>query len=64
MYVVPPDAQAFFDILSPADDHENIYTLSQDGERTNAEAALAIPARYGQLLENERLRLWEFLRRL
>lgn len=64
MYVGAPDAQAFFDILSPPEGHGNICTLARDGERTNAEAALSIPTRYGQLLENERLRLSEFLRRL
>lgn len=64
LYVGTPGAQAFFDILAPVSDNGHICTLSQDGERTHAEAALSIPGQYGQLLEDERLRLWEFLRRL
>jgi len=63
LYVGTPEARAFFDVLAPTR-VEAVCQLGQSRDETNAEAALGIPAEYGQLLEREQIRLWDFLRRL
>jgi len=63
LYVGAPKARAFFDVLAPTR-VEAVCQLGQYGDGTDAEAALGIPSEYGQLLEREQIRLWDFLRRL
>jgi hypothetical protein len=63
LYLGAPEARAFFDVLAPTR-REAVCRLGQSGDQTNAEAALGIPAEYGELLECEQVRLWDFLHRL
>jgi hypothetical protein len=63
LYVGAPRPRVFFDVLAPSHSDAGCV-LGEARERTNAEAALSIPDTYGNLLENEDIRLWDFLRQL
>lgn len=62
VYVGEPRPRSFFDVLVPEADGG--YVLGEAEEKTNAEAALSIPDKYGNMLENDDVRLWDFLRQL
>ncbi len=64
LFLGTPRPHAFFHVLDADGGHELVYPLARVGNQNNAEAALAIPEEYGTLLEDEQLRLWDFLRSL
>jgi len=64
LFMQPPRPQTFFHLLAADTEDDNICILERMGEQSGAEAALAIPDRYGALLEAEQLSLWDFLRKL
>lgn len=64
LFLGAPRPHAFFHLLASDEEHESVYPLARVGNQNNAEAALAIPEEYGPLLEDEQLRLWDFLRSL
>lgn len=61
LFLQPPQPRAFFQLLAAETTDDNICVLSRMGEQSGAEAALAIPAQYGEMLEAEALRLQDFL---
>ncbi len=62
LYADVPGPPALMDVLSPDRAQGRILCLQEAGRRSAAEAALAIPEAYGELLEEEDVRLWDFLR--
>ncbi|GIV60304.1 type VI secretion system-associated protein TagF [Rhodocaloribacter litoris] len=60
----PPRAGSFALLVNPALDDDTLCDLESLGSRNAAQAALAIPARYGELLEADHLSLATFLDRL
>ncbi len=60
----PPSAGTFVYLLPAPVDGDTLCDLEHMGTQTAFEAALSIPARYGELLESESLTLREFLHRL
>lgn len=63
LYVGAPRPRALFEVLAPSHSDEG-DVLGEAKERTSVEAALSIPDTYGNMLENEGIRLWDFLRQL
>lgn len=63
LYLGDPHPRAFFDVLVPSPSDPG-GVLADTPERTTAEAALSIPDKYGNMLESESVRLWEFLQQL
>lgn len=64
LFLQPPRPRTFFHLLAADTEDDNICILERMGTQSGAEAALAIPAQYGALLEDERVTLWDFLRKL
>lgn len=64
LFMQPPRPRVFFQLLDATGDDDNICNLAQMGDQTGAEAALSIPAQYGEMLEAEALSLDDVLRRL
>lgn len=64
LYLGGPAPQALVDSLLPSRSGGRVFSLRTDGTRSPADAALSIPETYGELLEQEQIRLWDFLRRL
>lgn len=64
LFLGMPRPHVFFHLLAPDEEHESVYPLADVGGQNDAEVALAIPEEYGVLLEDEQLRLWDFLRSL
>ena len=61
LFLQPPQPRSFFQLLDAETADDNICVLSRMGEQSGAEAALAIPAQYGEMLEAEALSLQDFL---
>lgn len=64
LFMRTPRSRTFFHLLAAHTEDDNICILERMGEQSGAEAALAIPAQYGELLEAEHLTLWDFIRKL
>lgn len=64
LFFQPPPYKAFGEALATAVTGESVFDLQAAGRGEAARAALAIPPRYGQLLEDEGLSLYAFLERL
>ena len=64
LFLDAPEPTSLFGILAPSRANGQLYLLRVEGEKSPADAALSIPERYGTLLDNEQIRLWDFLRRL
>lgn len=61
LFLQSPQPRTFFQLLAAETTDDNICVLSRMGEQSGAEAALAVPAQYGEMLETEALRLQDFL---
>ena len=64
LFMDPPRPRAFSHLVMPDAESDYICDLVRMGDQNAAEAALAIPDAYGEMLETERLSLWDFLREL
>ena len=60
----PPPAKTFAYLLPASLESDTLCVLETMGAQKAALAALSIPDRYGRLLEDERLTLWDFLKQL
>ncbi|MFQ5572319.1 MAG: type VI secretion system-associated protein TagF, partial [Rhodothermales bacterium] len=60
----PPSPKTFAYLLPGHPESDTLCNLEQMGGQKAALAALSIPARYGRMLEDEQLTLWDFLRHL
>lgn len=64
LFVGPPRAGVFTHLMTPDTAQDSVFELERVGEQNAAQAALSIPVQYGELLEDEQITLWDFLRRL
>lgn len=60
----PPPPRMLAYVLDADGDGDTLCALEDMGANNAALAALAIPPHYGRLLEDDRITLWDFLRRL
>lgn len=63
LYLGVPDPEAFYDLFGSTH-NGHVRALSPSEDQSSAEAALSIPSEYGELLEDQHLSLWDFLRKL